>query len=404
MSKAVARQPIFDKSLKIYAYELLFRGEALDSSGEFDHDKATSSVLYDGLFAIGLDNLTNGKSAFVNFSRGMLTSDMTESLPKDQITIEILEHVEPDEMVMLVCEKLRKSGYQLALDDFPENAKPNPLVQIADIIKVDILNSSAKHCAEVPILLADGKRRFLAEKIETYAQYRQAVDWGYTLFQGFFFCKPQMVDTREIRGNKLVYFQLIKAMQDPEITMEKLEQIIQQDLSLSYAIIKYINSAAIGLRTKVQSVKHALTMLGIKKVREFSTLILFKKLGEDKPSELVVTSLIRGRFSELLATRSGLRTKTGEAFLTGIFSLIDALLDRPMEKILAELNLNEDITAALQNRPGPLTSILQTVIAYEQADWGNLEVCRHALGPACENVQEMYFEAVSWAEEIIRQG
>ena len=401
--KVVARQPIFDKSLKIYAYELLFRGDALDVFGQFDHDKATSSVLYDGLFAVGLESLTHGKSAFVNFSRGMLTNEITENLPKDHITIEILENVEPDALVLAVCDKLRKAGYQLALDDFPEAVQPNPLVQMADIIKVDILNSPEQHCREVPKRFAGANRVFLAEKVETYEQYRKAVDWGYTLFQGYFFCRPQLIDTREIRGNKLVYFQLLKAMQDPDITMENLERIIHQDVSLSFAIIKYINSAAVGLRSKVQSVKHALTLLGMKKIREFSTLILFKRLGEDKPSELVVNSLIRGRFSELLAAHSGLKAKSGEAFLIGIFSLIDALLDRPMDTIVTELNLSEEITAALLRKPSPLTSILETVIAYEQADWENYDASAKPLGATDEATQEIYFSAVAWAEEIVSQ-
>ena len=336
MLTTVARQPIFDINLKIQAYELLFRGESQDKDGQFDHYNATASVLYDGLFGIGLDKLTNGKSAFVNFSRDMLISDLITCLPKEQITIEILENVKSDSLVLETCEKLKKAGYQIALDDFPENGDLDPLVSIADIIKVDILNSSPAHCKEVPNRFACRNIRFLAEKVESYEQYQIAIEQGYTLFQGYFFCRPQSMNSCEIRGNKQVYFQLIKAMQDPAIAMEKLEQIIHQDLSLSRAIIKYINSAAVGLRTKVNSVGHALTLLGMKKVRQFSTLILLKRLGEDKPSELIVNSLIRGQFAEQLAIISDSRDKAGAAFLTGVFSLMDALLDMPMERILSD--------------------------------------------------------------------
>lgn len=337
MINSVARQPIFDKNLKIFGYELLFRGEATDADGRFDHDNATSSVLYAGLFAVGMDKLTQGKSAFVNFSRGMLVGGLIHRLPREQITVEVLEHVEADALVTEACEKLKKAGYRLALDDFTPDLGWGSLIPLADIIKVDVLNLPEKECREIPRRFGGGNRIFLAEKVETYEQYRQMAAWGYSLFQGYFFCKPERIDTREIRGNKQVCFQLLKAIQDPLITMEELERIVQQDLFLSYAIIKYINSASLGFRTRVHSLKHALTLLGLKKIREFSTILLLKRLGDDKPDALVVQSMVRGLFAEKLARVGGLSDHAGEAFLVGIFSLAEALLDRSLESLLEEI-------------------------------------------------------------------
>lgn len=400
---SIARQPIFDKNFKIYGYELLFRGLAIDETGGFDHDGATSSVLYTGLFSVGLDKLTHGKRAFVNFSRGMLTGDLIQTLPQGQITIEILEHVEPDALVLQTCEELRKKGYQIALDDFSTEFQPELLVPMADIIKVDTLNTSPLLCRDVPKRFAAENRIFLAEKVETYEQYRQAVDWGYTLFQGYFFCRPQRIETHEIQGNKQVCFRLLKAMQDEKVTMDRLEQIIKQDLFLSYGIIKYINSAAIGLRSKVQSLKHALTLLGMKKIKEFSTILLLKRIGDDKPGELVVQSLIRGNFAETLARASGLARKADGAFLTGIFSLMDALLDRSMQAVLTELDLDEEVAAALLNRSGELADVLEAVVSYEKGNWVQYDACMQKFPAVKADVQELYLAAIAWAEDIMTQ-
>lgn len=400
-TNSVARQPIFDAKLKVFGYELLFRGTATDCSGRFDDDLATSRVLYAGLFSIGLDRLTFGKTAFVNFSRSMLVSDMVRKLPKDRIALEILEHVEADTTVTDACATLRTTGFRIALDDFLPGPRTNALIPFADIVKVDLLNTPEALCEAIPKRFAGGKRVFLAEKVETHEQYRKAIDWGYTLFQGYFFCRPLQVNTREIGANKHVCFRLLKAIQDPSINMEGLERIIRQDVYLSFAIIRYINSAAFGFRARVKSLKHALSLLGLRKIREFGTILLLKRLGNDKPDELVRQSLVRGRFAELLATNAGL---AGEAFLAGIFSLIDAILDRPMRPVIDELGLSDDIAAALLNAPGPLTSLLDAVVSYERGDWSRSDDCLKHLPPPGDAVQNLYLNAIAWAEEIMKQS
>ncbi len=401
MTNSMARQPILDKNLSVYGYELLFRGEAMDTEGRFDNDGATLSVLYSGLFVFGLEKLTHGKRSFVNFSGEMLISELMPRLPKNKITIEILEYVDPDEELLATCKALKTEGYQIALDDFLPNDRTVALLPMADIVKVDILNTSADLCAAIPHLFAETNRVFLAEKVETYEQYRKAVDWGYTLFQGYFFCRPQCFNAGEICGNKQVCFELLKAMQDDKTTMDSIQQIIQKDVFLSFAILKFINSAAFGFRTKVKSLKHALAMLGLKKIRDFSTILLLKRLGNDKPNELIVTSLIRGRFAEGLARQIGMDEKSGEAFLVGIFSLVDALLDMPMKQVLDELPVAEEVAAALQNCPGVLRFVLDTVVSYEQADWTRHDEYLRGLETTGGEIQQLYFEAVDWAEKIV---
>jgi len=407
MAECIARQPIFDTRLRIYGYELLYRSNEASASMDLnvftpcDPDKATSSVLANSMFLFGIDKLTYGKPAFVNFSRRMLISDVMTFLPNKDIAVEVLETVEPDALSLAACERLKAAGYKIVLDDFVYHPQMDPLVAIADIIKIDFVASSPSYCEAITKQFRRRKDLiFLAEKIETYEEYLQAVSWGYTLFQGFFFCKPLILDTHDIQGNKMVYFKLLKELNDPRVGLKRLEGIIQRDISLSYKILKYINSAAFGLREKISSIQHAVAMIGSKKLTKFVTLVLLKGLGEDKPGELVATSIIRGRFAELVATAIGLHKQTGDAFIIGMFSLMDALLDRPMNKILSELPLNDEISGALQRQPSKLTSILETVIAYEQGNWDKYDIYRQIINIDNETAKKLYLEAVLWAWDI----
>ena len=403
MPRSVARQPIFDKNLNLFGYELLFRGVSGDVISRFDPDKATSSVLVDGLFSVGMDKVAQGKLAFVNFSRGLLISDLMLSLPKNQIAIEVLESVEPDPDVLVSCETLKELGYTIVLDDFIYRPKLEPLIKLADILKVDVLNSSDEYCAEMPKRFQNSKRLLLAEKVEDYERYRQTVSWGYSLFQGYFFSRPQLLSTDEISPNKLIYFQLLRELQDPFIEAERLEHIIQRDAELTYKIIRYVNSAAFGFKTTIDSLRHAISLVGNQRLKNLTTLILFKVIGHDKPSALATTAIVRGRFAELIALKAGLVDKAGEAFLIGLFSLIEALVDRPMAKVLAELNLNSEITDALLRKPGKLTSVLEIVIAYEQATWEKYDLYLPMIGLREETVGKLYLEALGWVAEIERQ-
>ena len=397
----IARQPIFDINLKIYGYELLFRRISLTASADFDPEEATSSVLVNGMFLIGLEELTKGKPAFVNFSRKMLINDVMTFLPNKDIAIEILETVEPDERCLLACTELKKAGYKIVLDDFVYHPKFDPFIAIADIIKVDFLLSSAVECEALPRRFKNRTDLiFLAEKVENYDQYIQGMKWGYSLFQGYFFCKPVVLNTRDIQGNKLVYFELLKELNNPLVSFDQLEQIIQRDIALSYKILKYVNSAALGIRTKINSIKQALAMLGRKNMEKFITLVLLKGLSTDKPSELIVTSLIRGRFAELVTSHLDLKEQMSTAFLVGIFSLVEALLDQSMEKVLSDLSLSDDISTALRRGPNILTFILEMIIAYEQGDGGTYEIYCRVLGLKNEDVKKMYLDAVIWVTKI----
>jgi len=407
MAECIARQPIFDTKLRIYGYELLYRSNAVAAAMALnfftpcDPDQATSSVLTNSMFLFGMEKLTQGRPAFVNFSQRLLVSDVMTFLPNRDIAVELLETVEPDALTLAACEKLKANGYKIVLDDFVYHPRMDPLIDIADILKIDFLTSDPSYCEAITKQFR--KRTdliFLAEKVETYEQYRQALSWGYTLFQGYFFCKPVVVDTHDIQGNKLVYFKLLKELNNPKVGLNQLEEIIHRDISLSYKILKYIKSAGFGLKERITSIKQAVAMMGSEKLAKFVTLVLLKGLGEDKPSELVVRSIIRGRFAELLAESLKFEDQIGDAFLMGMFSLMDALLDRPMNKILEELPLNENVSNALQRRPSTLTLILETIIAYEEGDWDKYDIYCQTIGLDNETARTLYLEAVAWIENM----
>lgn len=407
MAECIARQPIFDTKLRIYGYELLYRSNAINASMALnaftpcDPDQATSSVLTNSMFLFGMEKLTQGKIAFVNFSHRLLVSDVMTFLPKKEIAVEILETVEPDALTLAACEKLKANGYKIVLDDFIYHPRMDPLIDIADIIKIDFLVSSPSYCEAITKQFRRKKDLiFLAEKIETYEQYCQALAWGYTLFQGYFFCKPVVVDTHDIQGNKLVYFKLLKELNNPKFGIQRLEDIIRRDISLSYKILKYVNSVGFGLREKIRSIKQAVTMMGNEKLAKFVTLVLLKGMGEDKPSELIVTSIIRGRFAELVAESLGFKSQASDAFLTGMFSLMDALLDKPMDEILTDLPLNANVSSALQRQPNRLTLILETVIAYEQGNWDKYDIYCQTINLDDETAKRLYIEAVVWVRDL----
>lgn len=396
MQQFVARQPIFNNKLHVHAYELLFRSNTIDGQFNFDPTQATSIVVNNGIFLVGLEKLTFAKPAFVNFSEQLLTSDLMTLLPKEKVVIEILETVAPTPKVMQACRKLKDLGYTIALDDFVYHPQLEPFIELADIIKVDFLLSPASYCQSIPKKFAKENIVFLAEKVETYNHFKQAVEWGYKLFQGYFFCKPDIISASDIQGNKLIYFKLLQELNNPGVAVDKLEQIIQKDVSLSYKLLKYINSASFSLKYKVSSIKQAIALIGTENLIKFVSLILLKGMSGDKPSELINTAIIRARFAELIASSVGLQKFAPDAFLVGLFSLLDALLDRPINEVLAELALKEHIQEALSRQPNSLMFILETVIAYEQADWERFDMFRNMIKLDSSIAKNLYMESVSW--------
>ena len=403
MQVFVARQPIFDKIKRVVAYELLFRSGFENFFSADDGDTATQTVIGGVVNIFGLTSLTGGKPVFINFTKPLLVSKLALALPPSHLVIELLETIEPDEEVLEACRELKKHGYLITLDDFVLRPGYEPLISVADIVKIDFLQVRGEERKRVSQSLACSKVRLLAEKVETMDDFREAVQLGYTYFQGFFFSKPEIVSGREVPSHKLVHLRLIQELNQPELDYGAVEAVLKSDLSLSLKLLRYINSAAIGLRYPVTSLRQAMVLLGEQNFRRWALLALATSLLEDKPQELILTGVIRGRFCELICQRVGWRILGVDPFLVGFLSVLDALLDQPLPQLLDELPIAPEIKDALLGKPTLLGFVYSLVIAYEQADWERVsELIGKVRLPEGE-VPLLYAEAVAWADMLFRQ-
>lgn len=404
MEVFVARQPIFDRNQKVWGYELLFRSGATQAAFDgTDASSATAQVVSNGLLSIGLDKLLRGKQGFVNFGRDMLLQDWYSVLPKERTVIELTEDIEPDAEVLAAVRKMRAQGYRIALDDFVPGANMEPFIELADLIKVEMHTPKAQQ----EDMLRDFRRRgirMLSEKVETDADYRWALRAGYEYFQGYFFARPVVMSGKQIPANKLQCLQLIQEAHRAELDFTRLTSLVSRDVSFSYKLLRYANSAQFGRKAKIQSIHRALVTLGESGIRKWIAIAALPIMGEGKPAELITQTLVRGRFCELLGQASGQGVED-QAFLVGLFSMLDALLDRPLEEALAELALAPSLDSVLRGQApekSVLNSIYSLVRRYEMADWDEVERLAGRLGTAPELIGEAYRDALPWADEAAR--
>ena len=333
MDVYIARQPIFDRNMNIYGYELLYRQSEKNSFVGIDDDQATAELIYNSFLVIGLNDLTEGTKAFINFSKELLESDVPLLLPKENIIIEILEREEATRSTVDACERMRSLGYSLALDDFILDDNNLPLLDMADIVKVEF-PSLALHLQRDLIKRYKTKVKFLAEKIETREEYQQAVELGYDLFQGYFFSKPCIVNSKEIVSINTNLFSIIEELNEKDPSYTKIAEIIKRDLGLSYKLLKLSNSVYFGSRYKIKSIPHALSYMGIKELYQWISLMLLKDLQNVENAELIKVSLIRGKLMDLLAAELNKKNDNTDYFFTGMFSFIDILLNKKMDQVL----------------------------------------------------------------------
>ncbi len=397
METFIARQPIFDMNQKAYGYELLFRSGLDNVFRHTDPDQATSKVIADSFFLLNLQSLTGGKRAFINITREVLIHEFLFLIPKEQIVVEILENVPPDDEVVVACEKLKRAGYLLAMDDFVFDDRYLTLIELTDFIKVDFLSTEKEVRRSLVREFASTGIKFLAEKVETLEMLEEAKEMGYAYCQGYFFSRPKIISGKDIPGFKLHYLHLLQEIQRPELDFVRISEIIKREVSLSFKLLRYINSAFFGLRNKISSLKQALLLLGEKEIRKWITLITLASLGEDKPEELVTQSILRGKFCESIAPFVRLSPRSEDLFLMGIFSMIDAILDRPLSDILSEIPISDDIKRALLGEENELGEIYQYVLSYERGNWETLDEKGYRLGVEERTAARLYREAVQWS-------
>lgn len=398
MDVYVARQPIFDRHKKIFAYELLFRNGVSNCFPEIEGDIATSKLLTNSFFTIGIDRVSNGKMVFINFTKELLARKIPTMFPKEKIMVEILETIEPEQEVVKACQDIARKGYQIALDDFLYKTELEDFITLAKIIKIDFRLLPIEEIKKLVDKLADNQVKLLAEKVETYEEFNVALDMGFTYFQGYFFSKPEILKSKEITTSKLHILNIISEVNKKEdYSLEKLENLINRDVSISYKLLRYINSVFFKRIRDISSIRQAIILLGQKEIKEFILLVATAELACEKPAELIRTSIIRARFCELLGMSSDSDSHS-ELFLLGLFSLIDAMLDNRMEKIMEKLPLTESIKLALVKGKGELSDYLKLTSSYEAGNWKECSKLASNMGVNKDKIPGYYIQAVSWAD------
>lgn len=401
MNVYVARQPIFDRNMEIYGYELLYRRSSNNYFEATDDNQATADLIKNAFLVMHLDDLTGKTKAFINFSEELLIEEIPLLLPNEDVVIEVLERVRPTETVIHACKKLKREGYLIALDDFVFDEAYLPLIEIADIIKVEFPAVTAEKQRQMITYYKNrGTIKFLAEKIETREDYQTALELGYDLFQGYFFSKPVIVEEKDVSGLDTSLVQIIEELNKEEPDFQNITEVIEKDLGLTYKVLKVANSVGAGSRTKIYSIKQALTRFGISEMKKWMYLLMFQDKKNVENSELIKLSLTRGKFMESLAIELGLKQRHLEAFLTGIFSSIDILLHREMKDIVQELPLTPDVKEALLGEENELTQLLHIAINFEKADWKLLENNRLFIKLDREKIMLSYIDSLKWVMEL----
>jgi Predicted signal transduction protein containing EAL and modified HD-GYP domains len=397
----LARQPIFDRNKNVIAYELLFRNGHENAYNGVDGNEATLQVIANSFYEFDFKSVSSDKKVFINFTEKLITEEIATILSNDDVVIEILENIEPTDEVLNACKKLKARGFILALDDFVFDKKYAELIKLIDIIKVDFMISDGIERKKIFNLLKINKNiKFLAEKVETIEEYEEALALGYSYFQGYYFSKPIIMSANSISSNKYTALEILKLVNQKDFEFSKLESLILKDVALSYKLIKILKSSAYCVKNEINSIKYAITFLGEKEIVKWLYVVLLNDLKGESTNELIKVSLQRARFSELICKANGYSQKAFSAYMTGLFSVMDAILNCPMEVIIKDLYISEEVKDGLTKEGNIINSILKLAVSYEKGDWEETGEYAKKLNVDINSIPEIYLETLKWTDGI----
>lgn len=396
----IARQPIFNKIMKIYGYELLFRSDSTAQTfGDASSMSATATVM-GGLFEQGIDKVVGTAKAFVNFDYDFIMSDNIELINPKTLIIEVLETIKVEEQLVERLKYLSRKGYRIALDDFEDKFDTYPIMPIADIIKYDIIATpldTIEQDVKQALLM---NKILLAEKIETEEEFEKAVEMGFHLFQGYFFSKPKIVsESNTKRTSKIHYARIIKELKEEEPSYNSLTKIIESDVNLAYRVMRVISHRKGS--GSFNSIKNALIRMGLIELERWISILMLQEISSEQPVELMKLSLVRSRFGELIASNSILKNRKDEVSMMCLFSMLDAILNQPIKEALEDLSISEDVFYALVYHEGALRPVLKLILAYERGDWAQVQIFAKVIKIDTKLIYEGYLEAIEWASELL---
>jgi len=396
----VARQPIFDIKKCIFGYELLFRTDMANFFPEIEGDSATSKLISNSFFNIGIEKIAGSNLAFINFTQELILKQLPLMFSQDRLVVEILENVQPDKDVIEACQEIALNGYIIVLDDFFYRPSLEPLIEVADIIKIDVKATPLEEVGDLVKKMTERGVDLLAEKVETHDEFKKALKMGFRYFQGFFFSKPEVLAGKEISTPQMQLLEIMAEVNKEDFEFNRLEKMIVRDASISYKLMRLINSAYFKRAKEISSIRQAIVMIGEAGIRRFLSLISMAGLAGNKPDELIRVSLVRAKFCELLGNHSSKSGQTSELFTLGLFSLIDAIMDDSMENLMSQIPLSSSIKEVLISRTGDLSGYLSLVESYERGDWGEIEEATSMMGIDQNNLPRQYMESLSWADSL----
>lgn len=397
----VGRQPILDQYGVTYGYELLYRSDPEESFGEISGDQLTSSVINNSFYDTEMGPISSGKKSFINFTSKLILDEIWRIVPRHQVVIELLESIQPTAEIIKAVEKIKHAGYRIALDDFVYSKEMLPLVDLADIIKVDVQETDQKTLEVLAKVLLPKQKRLLAEKVEALDEFKRCRDLGYTLFQGYYFARPQVINSETIPESKTSKLRLMQKLHLPDIDYGELVEILKTDPNLSLKLLKYINSVSMGVRHEITSLRQALALIGLNNFKKWASVLIMASFASGKPKELLRLSLFRGRFCELISADLGRGSHSPEYFLVGIFSLLDATLDKPMASLVQDLPLADDIIETLLGHETVYQQAIRVSMILETGD--DIESRLKELGISIPNerVAAINQEAILWSDQIL---
>ncbi|WP_419147823.1 EAL and HDOD domain-containing protein [Pseudoalteromonas 'SMAR'] len=397
-----ARQPIFDAHKELVSYELLFRDGIDNVFPDIDGNEATSRLVEGSQFTFGLEELSNNYPAHINFTLETLLKGYVQMLAPDQVVIEVLETVQPGKRLLACIKELYELGYVIALDDYQHQGVWRHFYPYIKQLKIDINHCSEEQIATIKAAIKPFQQiQLIAEKVETYEQFEQAKQWGFKYFQGFFFAKPEVVKTKALAPSEMAMAELLYETSKVEPDLAKITDVFQRDVNLSYKLLRYANSAVFKRRTEIATIKQALVVLGNEELRRLISLLFTAQLSTDKPLALLSLSLLRAHFMEAVAKQAAKLSDTGSAFLIGMMSLMDAILDDDMVNLLANLPLAQEIKATLLQQPTGYSNYLLLAQAMEQGDWNQVESLSAKLDLTSEQVASIYQQSQHWSDTQI---
>ena len=398
VSVFVARQAIFNRRQKVVAYELLFRDSPKNFFPDIAEGQATARLIMENQLNLGTRHITSGKKALINIGPESLELDLCAFLPCQDVVIELLESIEPTDTNYELCRELFHSNFNLALDDFVYKPQWDRFLKLVKLIKFDITITPLNDIHPIIKKLKDHKQiKLLAEKIETQEEYEVAAGMGFDYFQGYFFAKPTMMKHNDIDYNYGLVVAIYAEIMGPNPDLTKIAALFELDAALAYKLLRLINSGVFPIQSKIASLKQALVYLGQERLKKFVSLIVTAHTAGKKPAELMQVCVVRARFCELIAKKVA-KHQSGEAFLTGLFSLLDAILDQPMSLLVEKLPFQDEIKAALLEEKNTLYYILKVVKAYETGSWWALEQAVIFLNIQSDILPELYKKSVDWAD------